>query len=99
MQTAEEAIPNPKSDTRKFPEEAIPNPRRDTPYLISAPEPLNVAARSFQCTVCRGFVVLRGVEKPVGQNSASKGCNRSVILRGLCQAYDDESFAWAYSDM
>ena len=39
MQRAEEAIPNPKSDTHKFPEEAIPNPKSNTPYLTSAPEP------------------------------------------------------------
>ena len=47
MQRAEEAIPSPKSDTPKFPEEAILNPKSETPYLMSAPEPLNLAARSY----------------------------------------------------
>ena len=28
-------------------EKAIPNAKSDTPYFISAPEPLNLAARSF----------------------------------------------------
>ena len=56
MQRAEVAIPNPKSDTPKFPEEAIPNPKSDTPYLIFAPEPLNLAARSV------------GLQGPTGQH-------------------------------
>ena len=54
MQRAEETILNLKSNIPKFPEKAIPNPERDTSYLISAPEPLNLAACSFDFTViCR----------------------------------------------
>ena len=44
VQRAEEAIPNPKSDTPKFPEEAIPIIPKAIPLALFPP--LNLAARS-----------------------------------------------------